>query len=408
MSQYFIGRQPIFDRSLSLYGYELLFRHSEANLASVDVCADKATSQVIATAFAEIGLDKLIGDKLAFINMTYKYLTTPDQLPFQSEKVVLEVLENVEIDQHVLDGIKVLHQRGFQIALDDFIYSKQYDAILPYVDLIKLDISQSDQSDWPRQVEHLRSNGCRILAEKVETIEQYETLKKLEVDYFQGYFFAKPKVISGQGLSQSNITLLQMMSAINDPEAGVQDLQTIMSRDVAMSVKALNYVNSAASGLGRKVDSIREAIIYIGRNTMRNWINLFLMASVDYKPVQLMTTGLVRAKFCELLAQKAGFEGPDGYFTVGLFSILDTLMNAPLADVLEQMSVTDEMRKALLGYQGQKGMTLQFAMNLEENAFGYDHSMECAGLDADTISDIYFDAMLWADESTRQLSGNDA
>ena len=406
MSQYFIGRQPIFDRTLSLYGYELLSRHSEANQVLADVCSDKATSQVIVTAFAEVGLDKLIGDKLAFINMTYKYLTTPDLLPLEPEKVVLEVLEDVEIDQAVIDGIKNLHQRGFRIALDDFIYSEEYDAILPYVDLIKLDISQSDQSDWARQVEHLRGYDCRILAEKVETVEQYEQLKKLDVDYFQGYFFARPKVVSGQRLSQSKISLLQMMSAINDPQAGVQELQTIMSRDVAMSVKALNYVNSAASGLGRKVDSIREAIIYIGRNTMRNWINLFLMASVDYKPVQLMTTGLVRGKFCELLAKRAGLEGPDSYFTVGLFSILGTLMNAPLADVLEQMSVTEEMQEALLSYEGQKGRLLQFAIDLEENAFGYGQSMECAGLDPDTVSDIYFDAMLWADESTLGLSMN--
>ena len=406
MSQHFIGRQPIFDQTLSLYGYELLFRHSEANLAMADVSSDQATSQVIATAFAEIGLDKLIGDKLAFINMTYKYLTAPDLLPLESEKVVLEVLEDIEIDQAVIDGIKNLHQRGFQIALDDFIYSEEYDAILPYVDLIKLDITQIDRSDWARQVEHLCSYNCRILAEKVETIEQYEALNKLEVDYFQGYFFAKPKVVSGQRLSQSNISLLQMMSAINDPEAGVQELQTIMSRDVAMSVKALNYVNSAASGLGRKVDSIREAIVYIGRNTMRNWINLFLMASVDHKPVQLMTTGLVRGKFCELLAEKAGLEGPDSYFTVGLFSILDTLMNAPLADVLEQMSVTDEMREALLSHEGQKGRVLQFAIDLEESVFGYSQDMECAGLDPDTVSDMYFDAMLWADESTMGLSMN--
>lgn len=400
MSNYFIGRQPIFDRSLSLYGYELLFRSSEANLTLAEVCLDTATSQVIVTAYAEIGLDKLIGDKLAFINVTHKYLANPDLLPLEPEKVVLEILEDVVICEDVINGVKELHSRGFTIALDDFIYSEQYEAILPFVSLIKLDITLIERAEWAETVERLSKYNCKLLAEKVETIEEYEELKELDIDYFQGYFFAHPKVVSGKRIASSNVSLLQMMSAINDPNAGVDELQAIMSKDIAMSVKALNYVNSAASGLPRQVDSIREAIVYIGRNTMRNWINLFIMASIDDKPAALMTTGLVRAKFCESLAAEAGFEAPDSFFTVGLFSILDSLMDVDMSEVLEHMSVNDDMRAALVSREGQRGEILQYAIDIEEGDIDYDQGKQCAGLEADVVSNLYFDAMLWADEAT--------
>jgi EAL and modified HD-GYP domain-containing signal transduction protein len=192
-----------------------------------------------------------------------------------------------------------------------------------------------------------------------------------------------------------------MLSKVKDPAAGIDDLQEVISRDVGMSVKALNFVNSAASGLNRTVDSIREAIIYLGRQRITNWGTLFLMSSVDDKPEELITLGLVRAKLCELMAKKAGLDEPDSFFTVGLFSILDSLMDAPLEQVLEPMAITDEMSDSLINHGGVRGRALAYAIELEQGHFGYDEEHGFSGLNAEIVSDLYFEAMLWADESTQ-------
>lgn len=403
MPAFFIGRQPIFDRDLNLYAYELLFRDGKQDFNASDLDHDAATSQVITTAFTDIGLEKLIGDKLAFVNVTHKFLTNPDLLPMQPEQVVLEVLENVIIDEDVVDGVKELSKRGFKIALDDFIYSEAYEAILPYVNLVKLDIAQIDQSEWQQQVEKLQKYDCELLAEKVETAEEYELLKNLDIDFFQGFFFARPKVVSGNRIASNKMALLQILAKVNDPAAGIDDLQELLSREVGLSVKALNFVNSAGSGLNRTVDSIREAIIFLGRHKIKNWVTLSIMASVDGKPEALMTTGLVRAKFCELLAAKAQLDGADSFFTIGLFSVLDSLMDAELEDVLEPMAIPDEMRGALLNHQGVKGRALSYAIEFEQGHFRHDDEHGFSGLSGDVVSDLYFEAMLWADQSTEEL-----
>ena len=400
MAEFFIGRQPILDRNLKLHAYELLFRNGHKNFNPGSIDDDSATAQVIITAFTEIGLDNLVGDRLAFVNLPYKFISNPDMLPMHPEQVVLEVLETVKIDENTIAGIKNLSERGFSVALDDFIYSEQYDEIMPAIDVIKLDITQIERDQWESQINNLRRFDCKLLAEKVETEEEFETLKDLGVEYFQGYFFAKPKVISGKRLTSNKLSLLQMLAKINDPAADLEVLSDLISKDVAISVKSLNYVNSPASGLSRTVDSVREAIVYLGRETIKSWVNLFIMASVDDKPDELMTMALVRAKLCELLARTSGVEGADSYFTVGLFSILDSLMDIPLSEVIEQMSVTDEMRDALIDHVGDKGDALRCAMDLE---FGFAEGLQFRDLDEYAISDLHIEAMRWAEAAMHDL-----
>jgi len=400
MAEFFIGRQPILDRNLKLYAYELLFRTGQKNFNPGNIDDDSATAQVIITAFTEIGLDNIVGDRLASVNIPYKFIAHPDLLPMHPEQVVLEVLETVTIDETSIAGIKNLAERGFTIALDDFIYSAEYDQVLPSIDVIKLDITQIDPERWADEISKLRQYGCHILAEKVETADEFETLKSLGVDYYQGYFFAKPKVISGKRIASNKLGLLQMLAKINNPATEIEELSDLISKDVAISVKSLNYVNSPASGLNRTVDSVREAIVYLGRDTIKSWVTLFVMASVDDKPDELMTMALVRAKLCELLARTSGIEGEDAFFTVGLFSILDSLMDTSLDEVLGQISTTPEMREALINHTGDKGNALRCAMDLE---FGFAAGLSFGDLDEYAISDLHLEAMRWADASLQEL-----
>jgi EAL and modified HD-GYP domain-containing signal transduction protein len=402
MPDFFIGRQAILDRNLKLHAYELLYRNGSLNAAPSQIDHDSATSQVIMTAFTEIGIDKLVGNHLAFVNIPYKFITEPDLLPMQPDQVVLEILEDVEIDEACINGIRNLSDSGFAIALDDFIYDKKYDVIMPFVTVIKMDITLTSKEQWAKQIEQFKSFGCKVLAEKVETFEEFDYLKSLNVDYFQGYFFAKPKVISGKRIASNSIVLLQMMAKINDPNTDIEELQNIISKDVGISVRALNYVNSPASGLNRKVDSIREAILYLGRSAVKSWVSLSMMASVDDKPDELMTMALIRAKFCELIATASDCEGVDSFFTVGLFSILDSLLDAELEEVLEPMSLNSEMLSALVEHQGEKGIALSCAMSLE---FGLADGLSFAQLGEDELTELHFEAVQWADKAMAELLG---
>ena len=400
MPEFFIGRQPILDRDMRLHAYELLFRSGQQGNQAGTLDDNYATSQVIITAFTEIGLENLVRDRLAFVNIPYRFIAEPDLLPMHPDQVVLEVLESVKIDDAVVAGIEKLHQRGFTIALDDFVYGEEYERVMPYISIIKIDITQFPPEQWETEVRRAQQRGCRVIAEKVETNEEYERLRALNVDFYQGYFFAKPKVISGRRITSNKLSLLHLMAGVNNPDIEIEELQRLISKDIGISVKALNYVNSAASGLNRKVDSIHEAIVYLGRATIRSWVTLFIMSSVDDKPDELMTMALVRARFCEKLAEHLDRERKDRYFTVGLFSVLDSLLDMPLEEVLATMSLPDAMQVALMHHEGDKGQALRVAMDLE---MGMEVESPFPEISDETLAELHFDAMSWADTSLASM-----
>lgn len=399
MSDFFIARQPIFDRSLNLYAYELLFRTSDTGAAPAEFDDDAATAQVLTTS-EEVGLKKLVGDQLAFINLPQKFLAEPDLLPAQPDNVVLEVLEHVALDSAVIDGMQALAGRGYTLALDDYVYDERFEAALPHVSIVKLEIPQIAAADWEREIQRLKAWGVRILAEKVETNEEFERLSELGCDYFQGYFFARPKVVSGKRLAPNKLAMLELMSQINDPEIDVETLSELVSRDVALSVRAMNYVNSAGSSLSRQIESVREAVVYIGRETLRRWVTLFIMAKIDAKPGELISIALIRAKFMELLARESGQDDVDAFFTAGLFSLLDALMDSPMEEVLESLTLSRELKDALARGEGNKGAALSLAADLER---GHLQSFEPFGLAAATVAGLHHSATQWADETLADM-----
>ena len=399
MSEYFIARQPIFDSKLKLYAYELLFRSSHTNAMPPDMDAAMATAQVLSTS-SDVGLSELVGSDLAFINLPQRFLKEPDLLPLPPGKVVLEILESVKIDADTVEGMRTLKERGFTLALDDFVYAERYEEVLPFINIVKLEILAIDEDEWGQQIKRLKANNCRVLAEKVETEEQFKRLAELGCDYFQGYFFARPKVMSGRRIAPNKVGMLQLLSRINDPETDIEALSELVSRDVALSVRALRYVNSAASALNRRIESIQEAVIYLGRDMIRNWIALFMLASIDDKPSELMTMALIRGKFCELLGKAARKEDVDAYFTVGLFSVLDALMDAPMEDIVAQLAVTEDMSDALTAHGGAKGEALKIAITLER---GKTEALDLEALPSELLAELHHEATLWADKVIREM-----
>lgn len=397
-SHFFLARQPILDRDLKLFAYELLFRVSSENTAPGVIDGVSATAQVLTHAM-EIGLERLSRGHLAFINLPREFLVDPTLLPIDPVRVMLEILEDVIPDEDVVAGVQSLRASGFKVALDDVVDSAAWGDLLPFVDTVKIDIQAMVADNWSQEIGRIKAYGCKVLAEKVETAEEFERLKDLGVDYFQGYFFARPRIVSGRRLPTNKIALLRLLSKLNDPDTGVDELQALISQDVGLSIRALAYVNSAANALNRKIETVREAVVWLGRELIRSWVVLYIMSGVEGKADEVVTLGLVRGRVCELLARRCRFENPDSFFSVGLFSVLDALLDVTLADALKHLSLPADLRDALTSHAGDKGNALLCALRLESGEAGH---VTYRDLDERELGEVYIEAVEWADVAARQ------
>ena len=400
MQDIFIGRQPIFDRDLEVFAYELLFRSGTQNRAG-PLDGDQATSQVVINAFMEIGLDDLVGSRLAFINLTRSFLVTDTPLPFPKDRVVLEILEDIKADAAVLDAVRALGQQGYSMALDDFIFDESLRPLVELAQIVKIDLMALSREQLDEHVRLLRAYPLKLLAEKIETQEEFEYCKALGFDYFQGYFLSKPSIVQGQQLPPNRLAVLQLLAKLQDAEAGAADLEKLVAQDVGLSYKLLRYINSAFFAFPKKIESIRQAVVYLGNRAIRTWVSLLVVAGMGHKPSALVVTAMQRAKMCELLAGTAKCESAETYFTVGLFSMLEALMDAPLTKILEALPFTDDIRRALLAQEGPYGEALKCVLAYEQGEFG---KARFRSLSPSQMTDTYIEAAKWADQSARALS----
>lgn len=397
MEQVYIGRQPIFDNEARIAAYELLFRNSSQNNALV-IDGDQATSQVIIDTFMEFGLDKIVGRHRAFINLTRNFIVGDCPLPLNPEQVGLEILEDIAPDERVVAALQDLARQGYLIALDDFEFRPELAPLLEFAHIVKLDVMNEGLDQLAHRVEQLRPYNVKLLAEKVETHEEFEHCKALGFTYFQGYFLCKPHIVQGKRLPANRMVILNLLSELQDPGADMRHLEALIVQDVPLTYRLLRYINSACVSLRSTVDSVRTALMLIGTRTIRNWVSLILLTRISDKPQVLMITALVRAKMCELLAEEDG--GSERYFTVGLFSVLDAMMDQPMGELLEAMPLTDEIKAAILDHDGELGAALQQVVDYEQAAW---ERLEGGTRDADTLRNAYLEAIQWASESYQSI-----
>lgn len=395
----FIGRQGIFDRNMGVFGYELLYRSSITNSAG-DFNGDHATSQVVVNAFMEMGLDQVVGTHVAFINLTRNFLTGEHPLPFPKDKVILEVLEDIAIDAELVEGVRALAQEGYSIALDDCVYSECMSKLLEHAQFVKLDIQALGMEGVREHVELFRKYPVKLIAEKVETQQEFDLCRDLGFDYYQGYFLCVPRVLTGQSIPDNKLSILRLLSQLQDPSSPASELEKIISQDLPLSYKLLRYINSAFFALPRKVESIQQALVYIGNRAIKTWVTLLVMRGVEDKPSALTNTALARAKMCEQLAIESRAKDPETYFTVGLFSVVDAMMDVPMERVLNALPFTDDLRNALLHHQGPLGAALGCAIAYERSDW---ERVSFAGLLADAVSGAYLSSIAWADEISGSL-----
>lgn len=405
MQDIYIGRQPIFDRDLQVYAYELLFRSGNLNQAACPDApfdGDRATSQVIINTFIELGLERVVDNRHAFINLTRAFVTAPAPLPFPRDRVVLEILEDIEPDAEVLAGLWALTDQGYRVALDDFVFREGRQALLELAHIVKVDLRMVPRDELSAQVTLLRRHDVSLIAEKVETRADFEYCRELGFDYFQGYFLSKPNIVQGRQLAPNRLPVLQLLARVQDPQAEPGDIEQLIVQDVALSYKLLRYINSAFFALPKKVDSIRQAIVYLGTRAIRTWVSLLVVAGLDNKPAALVTQAMQRARMCELLAQRAQRRQPDIYFTVGLFSLLEALIDTPLETTLDTLPFTDDIRAALLRQEGPYGEALACTLAYEHGRFDQAHFDRLGPAE---MTDVYLAAMHWADQSANALAG---
>lgn len=394
MADIFIGRQPIFDRKLNIYGYELLFRTGKGNTARLEqLGADSATSMTIFNSFVEMGLEKLVRGRYAFINLTEKFLLDVAALPMDSENVVLEISEDIHASDEVLSALKRLKERGFVIALDNYIYKPANRALLPFADIIKLDIMKLSERALVAHINLLKKFNILLAATKIEDVKEFLLCQKLGFDYFQGYFLSKPKTIKSKSLPSNKLAILNLLGALQNPESDIEEIEEAISMDASISYKLLKLINSAKFNLRSKVDSIRQAGVLIGRKQLCSWASMMALASMQDRPPEMMHMTLIRAKMCELLAENAGLPEPETYFTVGMLSALDILMERELHELLYPLPLSREVKYALLNHRGDRGEALKCVLANEVN--DYDN-IKFKELAQDVIYDANVEAITWA------------
>ncbi len=362
----FVARQPIFDRRRNTVAYELLFRSGMTNAFGQND-PNKASIQMMDTTLQGFGLDSLVGDKQAYFNASRDVLVKEHWAVLPPERSVIEVLENITPDAEVATACAGLKRAGFRLALDDFVFRPEYELLLPMTDVVKVDFLVTKGEEREALARRFAPRGITMLAEKVETHEEFQAGLDAGYELFQGYFFCKPEMFKGKDIPASKTNLLRLMQEINRPELNFEQLENLIKSEVTLSVRLLRYLRSAGFGWRHDVETIEQALRILGEKTIRKWASLVLLTLIgEDKPAELVTTTLVRAQLCEALGAQAALpERQADLFLVGLLSTLDAMLDRPMADVLGQMAVSPEVSEALLQHDNLLSDTLELAMSYD-------------------------------------------
>jgi EAL and modified HD-GYP domain-containing signal transduction protein len=387
-----VARQPILDRAEEVTGHELLYRSTRSVGAAPD--AEGATSKVIVRALADIGLDRLVGDKLAWVNVTREFLLGVRPLPLPPERVMLELLEGQEVDARLLDVLAELRESGFRIALDDFRFDHGWEQLLEHADAVKLDVRELGLGPALEEaIARLRPWDVTLLAEKVETRAEYDACRALGFDRFQGYFFAQPLLVEGDAVPTHRVAGLTALARAGQATT-FEELERLITQDAGLAYKLVRLANSAFVGARGRVTSVRGVLARMGSVNVRRWAMLLSLAGLTDRPQHLLATGLLRARQCELLAAPPA--DPACAFTAGLFSILDALLGTPMPELLAGLPFDARVPDAILDHSGPEGPLLAAVLAYERGDFD-------AVPDLAAVAAAYRDALDWVERAAPHL-----
>lgn len=404
----FVGRQPIFDRSGNIFGYELLYRNSEHNVFPRGVNPEKATIDLLVNTFLTIGIDRVVGRTKSFINFTEKSLNKDIIHQLDPRFVIIELLEDIQVTPEVIETIVQFRKSGFRIALDDFSLQQISDPqLLPtlfqHVNIIKVDFLHTDRSER-RRIEQIAKQyrHLSLLAEKIETEADYEEAKQLGYLLFQGYYFSKPQIIQGKEIPANYLLHFQLLQAFNEKDPDISKITELFMHDVSLSYKLLRYINSLAFEIPHQISSINQAIMLMGLTEAKRWLRILLLRDLGVgegrgRQKSLTERSLVRARLSEMLARHKGKENADEFFLTGLFSLIDAIMQSSLEDILPQLSLSETISNTLLGEDTEIKPYLDLTIALEslEVARVNEYAIEL-GIDESSLINYVHQAHKWA------------
>jgi EAL and modified HD-GYP domain-containing signal transduction protein len=405
---FYLGRQPMLDRNQALFGYELLFRNAPLGPAHI-TSGLSATASVIAHA-AQLGLHKAIGDATGFLNVDADVLMGDIFAFLPREQIVLELVDSVQASDPMLERIAQLASHGFRFSLDDVVSdSVKAQRLLPLVDFVKVDLHDAARAALPQLVSHFQREGKKLIAENVETRDEYKVCLDMGFDYFQGYYFARPVVLGGRKLSPSQLTIVELMTLVTSDAENI-DIERAVKRDAPVALNLLRLVNTPAVGARQRIDSLSHAVMILGRRQLQRWLQIMLYAEPatrGHNMTPLLMLATTRARLMELLAQRlrpSQRNVAEIAFTVGIMSLMDTLFEMPMANLLEQIPVIGEVEHALLHRSGFFGELLRLAESIECMDDADDavmptlRELDIAG---DDLAELEMAAFAWSDSVVR-------
>ena len=401
----YVARQPIFNQRKQLVAYELLFRDGTANYVP-DLDGDTMTSTVMSNTFFDIGMDTLLGGKRAFINFTQNLLIQKLPLLMPRETTVVEILEDVDPQPELIEACREMGRKGYTIALDDFVYTPELKPLVELAKIIKFDLRISSIKEIQGYINALPPD-CQpiLLAEKVETHEEFAACLDIGCTLFQGYFFCKPEIVEGRSLPKSSLNLMRIMAAINAEDFDFDHLEELIAPDVTIAYKLMRYINSAFFTRANRITSVQQALVYLGQKEIRRFISMIVMTNLAKgKPSELVRAACIRAKFCELLAGIApGRMDGRELFTLGMFSLIDAIVDQPMATVMNTLALAGTIKEALVNRRGQLIIYLQLVESYEKGRWkAVGQIARGLKLPEAELPDIYLQACQWGNSITQE------
>tara|TARA_R110000868_G_scaffold58310_12_gene180201 strand:+ start:342 stop:1583 length:1242 start_codon:yes stop_codon:yes gene_type:complete len=402
----FIARQPVLDREKEVFAYELLFRDGKNNCYPEDE-REATTNKLVARNYLHLGLDDISCNKKSLINFQAERILQGFPPSLDPENVIVELYDGIFNHDSLLTICKHVNKMGFKLAIEDNRLDPKWNDFLPYVDMVKVNTTLSDYDAVAKNVQRYKDTNVQLIAEKIETPQDFTIFKDMGFDYFQGYFFARPESVTQQNLPTSKLTLVELMGASSSASFDIDSINSVIEHDVGLSYMLLRFINNPMINKRYKITSLRHALNYMGEVEIKKFIALLALANLSSdKPSELIHLSLVRAKFCDLVGieKNIGSNPPLG-FLVGLFSLLDALLDQDMASLIDKLPLVDEVKIALCGGQNDLSMYLLLVKAFESgNWLKVIRLSKILEIDQKRLHSLFNEAIIWGNGVRKSIS----
>lgn len=395
-----LARQAIADKDLNLVGYELLYRRNQTATSAGVQDHLQASARVYSLALLDLGVGKLGSGLPVSLNIPQFWLEQEDLFPKVTSKVVLEILEQVQPSEQVLQSLQKLRKKGYTIALDDFVMNEANEALIQCAQWIKLDTHDYSKAELSQLVQQLKAYPVKLVAEKIESWQEFRDLEAMGFDYFQGFFLSRPRVFKGHQAHSNQKVLLDLLMQLYKQDMDVEQLVATIVKDPGMTYRLLRHINSAGYMFKKKISSLHQAVVILGQEWLRSMVSLLLWSKSPYRSSSQLSTILVRAKACEELAKFHDLEQIQTCFTVGVLSNLHLALGMSAKEMTEQLKLEPAIAEGLQR-KGVTGEILQLAIAYEQGDWD---TMEQSTWYRPEVNTCFFDAITWADTVVKEMA----